>query len=681
MSGVCPARDRLTGIKVGDHRHSLPTTAPFFDPLQLQDRRAAWRLLPLIAMTLLVDVTTAQAAPVYRDLNHNGRLDPYEDSDRPIEARVEDLLKRMTLEEKVGAMMHGSLPSGDPLGQSGNSYDVPMIKGMVRNQKVNSFITRLSVSPGALARQNNKLQKMAEESRLGIPLTISTDPRNHFQAVFGASTKGGGFSLWPETLGFAAIGDATLVRRFADIARKEYRAVGIHMALSPQADLATEPRWPRVTATFGSDPQLVSRLAGANVAGFQGGVDGPHPTGVATVAKHWVGYGAQPEGFDGHNYYGRFARLDNASFALHVQAFEGALAAKTSGIMPTYPIVEGVALDGKPLERVGAGFNRQLLTNLLRTQKGFGGFILSDWAITNDCPERCRAPTAERPQGPDAIATPWGVEDIPEADRFAKGVNANIDQFGGVTDGAPLLAAVRARKVSTARIDESVRRVLRLKFQLGLFDNPYVDEAAADRIVGDPQAQAEAELAQRHAQVVLQNKDGLLPVATSGRKVWLYKVDPVAAKALGLTVVDKPGEADFAILRVDAPFEVLHPHAFFGSRQNEGRLAFRDGDPDYEAIKAASAATRTVVAINLDRPAVLTNILPKSKALIATFGASDAAVLDVVTGRVAARGMLPFELPATMEAVEGQDPARPDDSVAPLFPRSAGLSIAEAGQP
>jgi len=206
VSGVCPARDRLTGIKVGDHRHSLPTTAPFFDPLQLQDRRAAWRLLPLIAMTLLVDVTTAQAAPVYRDLNHNGRLDPYEDSDRPIEARVEDILKRMTLEEKVGAMMHGSLPSGDPLGQSGNSYDVPMIEGMVRNQKVNSFITRLSVSPGALARQNNKLQKMAEESRLGIPLTISTDPRNHFQAVFGASTKGGGFSLWPETLGFATFG-------------------------------------------------------------------------------------------------------------------------------------------------------------------------------------------------------------------------------------------------------------------------------------------------------------------------------------------------------------------------------------------------------------------------------------------------------------------------------------------
>lgn len=126
----------------------------------------------------------------------------------------------------------------------------------------------------------------------------------------------------------AAIGDPALVRRFADIARGEYRATGIHMALSPQADLATEPRWPRLTATFGADPASVSKFSGAYVAGFQGSSKGLTNKGVATVANHWVGYGAQPDGFVGHNYYGRFANLNDAIFAQHVAAFDDVLPMK-----------------------------------------------------------------------------------------------------------------------------------------------------------------------------------------------------------------------------------------------------------------------------------------------------------------------------------------------------------------
>ena len=614
----------------------------------------------------------ARGAQAYRDLNHNGRLDPYEDKRLPDATRVEDLLKRMTIEEKVGTMMHATLPSRDPLGHDGDHYDPKESARLIREAKVTSFITRLAVAPDQMARENNAAQRIAEGGRLGIPLTISSDPRNHFQAVFGASTRGGGFSLWPETLGLAAIGDPALVRRFGEIAHREYRAVGIHMALSPQADLATEPRWPRTTATFGSDPQMVSRLVGAYVAGFQGSDTGLTRSGVATVVKHWVGYGAEPEGFDAHNYYGRIAKLDDKSFAQHVAAFDGALAVRTAGIMPTYPVLTGVSLDGKPLEAVGAGFNRQLLTDLLRGQKGYRGLILTDWAVTNDCPISCSAPTKEKPQGMDAIAVPWGVETMSQEDRFAKGVNAGVDQFGGVADSAILLAAYKAGKVSLAQIDESVRRILMIKVELGLFENPYVDEAAALKIVGDPAAQAEAEQAQRHAQVLLENEGGLLPVAT-GRKVWLYKVDPAEAKARGFIVVDDPAQADLAILRVDAPFETLHPYHFFGSRQNEGRLDFRDGQADYEAIKRASAKVPTAVAINLDRPAILTNVRDKVQVLLATFGASDAAVLDVLTGKARAQGKLPFELPSSMSAVEQQDPAVPDDSASPLYPRGAGL--------
>ncbi|MGP7795567.1 glycoside hydrolase family 3 N-terminal domain-containing protein [Sphingomonas sp. CLY1604] len=289
-----------------------------------------------------------------------------------------------------------------------------------------------------------------------MPLTISTDPRNHFQAVLGASTRGSGFTLWPEPLGFAALGNPGVVRRIGDVARREYRAVGIHMALSPQADLASEPRWPRGTATFGSDPAKVSALVVAYVQGFQHGTAGVSKDRVATVVKHWVGYGAEPRGFDAHNHYGRTVRLDNASFAQHVAAFDGAFAAGVagvagvSGVMPTYPIIAGVTLGGRPLEQVGAGFNRQLLTGLLRGRKKFAGLIMSNWGTTNDCPIACSTPTRERPQTPAAIAMSWGVEAMDRVDRFVKAVDAGMDQFGGVDDPAPLIAAAEAGKVSVA---------------------------------------------------------------------------------------------------------------------------------------------------------------------------------------------------------------------------------------
>ena len=626
--------------------------------------------ISLTLAAVLAGPTAAVADPTWRDLNHNGRLDVYEDVRKPLEARIEDLLGQMTVEEKAGAMMHGSLPTSDGLGHGGQSYDLKAAGEMIGQGAVNSFITRLVVPPAELAAQNNAVQKLAEESRLGIPVTISTDPRNHFQAVLGASTAGGGFSLWPEPLGFAALDDPDLVRRFGDIARREYRAVGIHMALSPQADLATEPRWPRVTATFGSDPALVSRMVQAYVEGFQGGPEGLTKDGVATVVKHWVGYGAQPEGYDAHSFYGRIARLNDGDFVQHVAAFDGAFAARAAGVMPTYPILEGVTYRGAPLESVGAGFNAQLLNGLLRTDKGFDGLVLSDWAITNDCPETCSAPTADNPQRPQAIGMPWGVETLSQPQRFAKATLAGVDQFGGVNSPAQLVAAVRAGHVSEERLDQAVRRILRLKFQLGLFEDPFVDPEAAGRVVGDAASQALADEAQRRAQVILENRPG---DGGPVRTVWLYGVDDAEAARRGWRIVEDAAEADLAIVRIDAPFERLHPNHFFGARQNEGRLDFRPEDPAYQAVVKARAARRSAVAVNLDRPAILTGLRDKVDMLVATFGASDAAVLDVVAGQARAEGRLPFELPSSMTAVEAQDPAAPDDSAAPLYPRGYGL--------
>ena len=617
-------------------------------------------------------LTNAGARPAFRDLNRNGQLDPYEDRRLSPEARADDLVRRMTLEEKAGAMMHDTLPGlGALTGASAQGYNFEAIEPMIATKHVNSFITRLQLPPAQLAEQNNKLQELAQRTRLGIPVTISTDPRSHFQLVLGATSSGTGFSQWPETLGFAAIGDKDLVRRFGDIARQEYRAVGIHMALSPQADLATEPRWPRTTGTFGSRASAVSELVGAYVEGFQHGKDGVSPDGVATIVKHWVGYGAQLNGFDGHNYYGRFAKLSNASFAQHVAAFQGALEAHVAGVMPAYPILQGVTVNGKPIEAVAPGYNKQLLIDLLRGQHRYGGVILSDWAITRDCDETCMTPSATSPQQPPAIATPWGVEKLGRVERFVKGIDAGLDQFGGTGESEFLVDAVKRGLVTESRLDESVRRVMILKFRQGLFDNPFVDASKAASIVGAESFRNEGEAAQRRAQVILENHGPLLPVDVK-RKVWLFGIDAEAARAAGFTVVATPGEASFAIVRVSTPFETLHPHYFFGAIQHEGRLDFRDGDAGYEAIKRASAKVPTVVAVDMDRPAILTNVRAKAGALIAIFGASDAALLEVVSGRARAEGRLPFELPSSMTAVEGQDPSVADDTARPLYAVGAG---------
>jgi len=617
----------------------------------------------------------------FRDLDRNGRLDPYEDWRLSPERRADDLVGRMTLREKAGSMMHGSLPGLDPgpgaaTGASTDGYDLPAVERLVAGDAVTSFITRLAVPPVRLAEQNNAVQAIAERGRLGIPLTVSTDPRHHFQFVPGASVVAGGFTQWPETLGFAALRDPARVRRFAEVARAEYRAVGIHQALSPQADLATEPRWSRMTGTFGADPALARDMVGAYVAGFQGGPHGLAPDGVLAVVKHWVGYGAEPDGLDGHNRYGRVARIGDAALARHIVPFLGAFDAGVAGVMPTYVILSDVTVDGRRIEPVGAGFSRELLTGLLRGRYGYKGIILSDWAITNDCDAGCRDPQA--PQRVSSIAMPWGVERLARADRFVKGVEAGLDQFGGVTETDLLVRAVHDGRLLEARLAESARRVLVPKFRMGLFENPYVDAARAAAVVGA--AAGEAARTQAEAQVLLRNAHGLLPLR-AGARVFLRGVAPAAARAYGLVPVDDPAAAEVALIRTQTPFETLHPNHFFGSRQHEGRLDFRAGDPDFEGVKRAAAHVPVVLSIILDRPAVLTALQGETSAILANFGAGDAAVLDVVTGRAVARGRLPFELPSSMAAVVAQDPALPDDSRAPLYPFGAGLIAPSRGPP
>ncbi len=631
----------------------------------------------VVAVLLLLQAPMLQKDGLqFKDLNRNGVLDPYEDWRLSPEQRARDLVARMMLEEKAGTMMHGTARSlGGPMASAGmgGQYDTAAVRALIDSVKVTNLITRLNTDPRTLAAQNNVLQVIAERTRLGIPVTISTDPRNHFQYLPGVSSQTT-FSQWPEALGFAAIDDTALTRAFGDIARQEYRAVGIHMALSPQADLATEPRWPRVAGTFGEDADLASRQVRAYVVGFQHGANGVDSTGVVTVVKHWVGYGAAKDGWDSHTYYGRFATFPGHDLDYHIRPFLGAFAAHAAGVMPTYSILQGAIWDGKPVEPVGAGFNRQLLTDMLRKHYGFQGVILTDWAITWDCPDRCKngAPAGERPSFAD-VGMPWGVEDLTMRDRFAKAVEAGVDEFGGTERADLLVEALRVGQLTVARLDSSVVRILTQKFAQGLFEHPFVNPDSAARLVGNPTFLAAGVDAQRRALVLLENKGGLLPLKP-GRslRVYLHGISADAATHEGWTVVSDPLKADVAIMRLNAPFERLHPQYVFGQFFHEGSLAFKDGDPDFETFKRVSAVVPTIVTVYLDRPAILTPLQGKARALIANFGVSDAALIDVLTGRARAEGKLPFELPSSMEAVAAQRSDMPHDSPRPLYPFGFG---------
>jgi beta-glucosidase len=413
----------------------------------------------------------------------------------------------------------------------------------------------------------------------------------------------------------------------------------------------------------------------AYVVGFQHGADGVDSAGVAAIVKHWVGYGAADGGSDSHNAYGRYADFPQGDLAYHVRPFLGALAAHAAGVMPTYSILRGATLAGRPVEQVGAAFNRQLLTGLLRDSLGYRGVILTDWGVTNDCSEACRngVPAGERPSFA-SVAMPWGVEDLPKVDRFAKAVNAGVDQFGGTEDASILVEAVRAGKVAEQRIDESVQRLLREKFRLGLFENPYVDPAAAAAVVGAPGFQEEATAAQRRYLVLLENRKGILPLGAQVRRVYLHGVDPAVAARYGWTVVRDPAQADVAILRTAAPHETLHSGYVFGAMLHEGSLAFREDDPEYQEIRRVSAVVPTILTVYVDRPAVLPAVQDRVAALTGNFGVSDAALLAVLTGRARPEGKLPFELPSSMQAVEAQRPDLPHDSANPLYPIGFGLT-------
>ena len=599
----------------------------------------------------------------YRDLNGNGEMDPYEDPRLDVEARVEDLLGRLTLEEKVGLMFHTVIEAGadGTLIESAGAISKSPTSVVVLDKHLTHFNVHVLEDARMAARWHNALQALAERAPHGIPVTISTDPRHAFIENAGVSFTAKAFSQWPEPLGLAALRDVDAVREFADIARQEYVAVGIRAALHPTLDLATEPRWARQAGTFGQDPALVTELGTAYLQGFQQKVLGPDS--VACTSKHFPGGGPQKDGEDAHFPYGREQVYPGGRFAEHLAPFPAAIEAGTAAIMPYYGMPVGLEVDGEPIEQVGFGFNAQVVTGMLREQLGYDGVVLTDWELVND-----------NHVGDQVLpARAWGVEHLDPHERMERILAAGADQFGGEECVDVLLDLVAQGRVTESRVDASARRLLAVKFRLGLFDDPFVDEEAAARTVGREDFRAAGYDAQARSVTVLANDSAdagpVLPLA-GGLRIYAENVTREVVARHGIPV-DRPEDADVALVRLMAPYE---PRAdlFLESWFHQGSLEFAPGL--VVRMQRIAAHCPLVIDVVLDRPAVLTPLLPVAGAVVASYGTSDDALLEALTGAIPPRGRLPFDLPRSMDQVRahGEDVPGYDD---PLFRFGHGLSI------
>lgn len=597
----------------------------------------------------------------FKDLNKNGKLDNYEDWRLPIKSRVNDLLSQMTLEEKIGFMListtrmegdysfqpnapKAEIKSGfneEDLVQDINMFSkkplpVPIMSAVgttkaVTQYNLRHFILRANTPAKNIAEWSNNLQSLCESSRLGIPAIVASNPRNHMtvDASLGLNMGTTTFSKWPGELGLAAMRDFELTREFADMARQEWAAVGLRKGYMYMADLATEPRWQRVEGTFGENADLAASMIREITLGFQ---KNKLETGsVALTIKHFPGGGPQVDGQDPHFVWGQEQDYPGNMFEYHLKPFQAAIDAGTSAIMPYY---------AKPVnteyEEVAFAYNKAIINDLLRVKMGFKGIINSD-------------------TGPIEMM-PWGVEKLSVLERYQKAIDCGVDLFSGTGDPTLLIETVKKGLVSETRIDQSIERLLKEKFVLGLFENPYVDVSYAEKLVGNSEFQKRGDLAFRKSIVLLRNEVKLLPLQ-KGTKVYIESLYNNSKSNIPISNMQtNDWDIEFVKDRKDADLVVLWltPSAgsLFSSTGTEIKLQLSDNKIDVKYINEITASKSTVIVINYSNPWVIDEIDNSNlQTVLATFGTSSDALIDVLTGKYNPTGKMPFTTPKSRQAV------------------------------
>ena len=669
----------------------------------------------------------------FKDLNRNGSLDVYEDWRLPAEVRAEDLAQQLTIEEIAGLMLyssHQSVPSGGgmfggatyngkPYAQSGAAASdlSDAQKKFLKEDNLRAVLVTTVESPEVAARWNNNMQAFVEGLGHGVPSNTSSDPRHETTATaeynYGA---GGTISHWPTTLGLAATFDPALVEEFGQIASEEYRALGIATALSPQIDLATEPRWSRFSGTFGESPELDTDMARAYVDGFQTSTGKDEIDGgwgyksVNAMVKHWPSGGPEEGGRDAHYNYGKYAVYPGSAFETHLKPFtEGAFklnggTGMASAVMPYYTISTGIDPSGKD---VGNSYSKYIITDLLRNKYNYNGVVCTDWNITYDN------------KAIDAFdGKCWGMEELTVAQRHYECLKAGIDQFGGNNDKGPVLEAYQmwvdefGKESADKRFRESAVRLVMNSFRTGLFENPYLDPAETAATVGKPEFMQKGYEAQLKSVAMVKNSNNTLP-ADGKLKVFVAKrhipstvnffgvrteerwEDPVDKTLLEkyFVPVDTPEEADFALVMINAPtsgtgydandvkkggngyvpislqyndYTADHARAVSlaggdrleksANRSYKGKSVKTANKGDLQRVidtKKAMGDKPVVTVVNTGRPLV-PEFEPYSDAILVSFGCQNQAILELISGKVEPSALLPMQLPANMKTVEEQ---------------------------
>ena len=590
---------------------------------------------------------------IFRDLNKNNSLDVYEDHRLDSKLRSDDLLNKMTIEEKVGQMFHPPFTLKPDIWML--IYEIAIrgnksTEAQILFDNISHFNLYGNPSPAELANKINHFQEIASRSRLGVPITISSDPIHEVPKGGGvASFSVDGFSKWPSQLGFAATNNSLIIENFAQIVKEEYLAVGIRTALHPMSDLATDPRWARNFGTFGSNALLSSDMTIAYMNGFQGNTI--NSESVLTMVKHFPGGGPQQNGLDPHLYSGRNQTYPGNNFDYHLIPFKDAINNNLKVIMPYY----GIPI-GQTNEDVAMAYNEYILTDLLREELGFSGVICSDWGIIT--------------------GRHWGVDELSIADRYEKSINAGIDQYGGETETSYLIKLIKENIISEGRINESVKRILVNKFELGLFDDPYVDEnKIKDRV--NTKKSIEAGLDAQRKSIVLLENNGALPLK-KGMKIFVDGLDNNIAKDFGVLVKD-PSDADVIIMYIHTVFNGNQESGLNRVFDNFLSTLFPNGDLNFNSeihtrVENYSKDKELIVVVDLNRPAILEDIKKLSSSLIGTFGVSDRIMFEGIFGEFSPTGKLPFEIPSSMESVLNQKEDVPDDSLNPTYEMGYGIS-------
>lgn len=668
----------------------------------------------------------------FKSFDGSDTLLPYEDWRLPADVRARDLASRMSIDEIAGLMLYSiqnKLPmpndtyGGKPFAESGmraSDLSDAQIRFLTEDNLRHVLVSTVE-SPETAARWNNNVQALIESRTHGIPANNSSDPRHSaFADAEFSPGSDGSISLWSNMLGLAATFSPETVEEFGRIASTEYRGLGLATALSPQADLGTDPRWYRYSSTFGPEPKLVRDLTRAYCDGFQttdGTADGWGKDSVNAMVKHWPGGGSGEGGRDAHYGNGKFAVYPGGCFETHKIPFlEGAfrLAGKTgkaSAVMPYYTISYN-----QTSENVGNGFNRDIITRQLREEAGYDGVVCTDWIITGD----------EEHPGIHS-GKPWGMETKSVAERHYKALMAGVDQFGGNNEKAPVLEAyemgVREHGEAwmRARFERSACRLLLNMFRTGLFENPYVDVEQTKQTVGNKTFMKKGYEQQLHSIVMIKNHGDVLPLrerkkvyipqrrSPEGPNYWrmicperIY--DPVPEKILE-KYYDKaasPAEADFAVVFIESPHSYLmgydpqdvekggngyipislqysdytatharkhsiaggDPFESFTDRSYQGKTAHAINACDLSLLQETRRRMGNkpvVLVLMMSNPTVMQEIEPLADAILVGFDVQAQAYMDLISGREEPSALLPVQLPADMQAVEEHCEDRPRD--------------------